>query len=178
MEALFPVQDDYFDYYDSSSSSQVKALKDLEDFVQHDGPFDGLIAFSHGAVLATAFLMKEAKTEPKKHLLDPTFKVAIFFSTIGAIDPLRLIDEGVQEWVDSSDGPQIYIPTAHIWGKNDITWSKASNEVAIICDSDKRITFVHDGGHEIPGSKDRSALYGTVHAIRRTIDLAMLAQIA
>lgn len=137
-----------------------------------------MISFSHAGVLATAFLIREAKLYPTKHLLDPTFKVAIFFSSVQAVDPVLLMESGTQKFLNASDGTLIRIPTAHIWGKDDVTWGTESKSVAGICDPEKRMIFIHSGGHEIPGAKAKSDLYGAVHSIRRTVDAAGIAQCA
>lgn len=167
--------DDYYDYYGDTIESKIKALSDLESLIENEGPFDGVISFSHGGVLAATYLLREAMLQPTKHAQDPTFKLAIFFSSAQAVDPVLLKDHGIQKFMTSKDGEVIRIPTAHIWGKNDDEWKAASEEVASICITEKKLTFVHDGGHEVPGSKDRSALYKAVHVIRRTIHSAQVA---
>ncbi|PVH98547.1 hypothetical protein DM02DRAFT_530985 [Periconia macrospinosa] len=178
MKGLFPATGDYFDYYSSQNDSKIKALEDLGAFIENEGPYDGILGFSHGAALAAAYMVREAQHNPTKHLVEPAFKVAIFYSSIGVVDPSHLLEHGTERWLSGSEGPLIQIPTAHIWGKNDDEWSKASNEVAMLCESTKRSVFIHNGGHEIPGSKDRAGLYGTVHAIRRAIDDAFSFQVA
>ena len=172
---LFPASDDYYDYWDDSIESKLKALSDLDEYIKEEGPFDGVLAFSQGALLATVFHIREAKLHPTKHLLNPAFRVAILFNSPQAVDPIQGLESGVEKYLSASDGPMIHIPTAHIWGKNDHVWAKGSEEVAGICNPEKRTVFVHEHGHEIPTTKTESALYGAVHAIRRTIDAASIA---
>lgn len=171
LAAFFPDNDDYFDYWGDSMESKSKAISDLERMLEEEGPFDGVLAFSQGTMLAMTYILREAKLQPTKHHIDPAFKVAIFFSAIQPVDSVLLEETGVESFIDSKGGhPLVSIPTAHIWGRNDKTWSKESKEVAGLCDPEKRAIYIHDGGHEVPGSKDSNTLYSVVHTLRRTID--------
>ncbi|KAH7398511.1 serine hydrolase FSH [Pyrenochaeta sp. MPI-SDFR-AT-0127] len=171
LAAFFPPNEDYYDYWGDSMESKIKAVTDLERMLEEEGPFDGVLAFSQGAMLAMTYILREAKLHPTKHHMDPAFKFAILFSAVQPVDSVHLEETGVEAFVDSnSDHPLVRIPTAHIWGRGDKTWSKGSKEVASLCDPLKRAIYIHDGGHEIPGSKDNNNLYGVVHTVRRTID--------
>ncbi|KAF2174702.1 hypothetical protein K469DRAFT_772249 [Zopfia rhizophila CBS 207.26] len=171
--AFFPVNDEYYDYWGNSMESKIKAVTDLERMLEKEDPFDGVLAFSQGAMLAITYILREAKLQPTKHHIDPAFKVAIFFSAIKPVDSVLLEETGIEAFVDSNgDHPLVRIPTAHIWGRSDKTWSKDSKEVAGLCDPEKRAIYIHDGGHEVPGSKDSNTLYAVVHTVRRTIDAA------
>lgn len=67
----------------------------------------------------------------------------------------------------------ISIPTAHVWGSQDTLWPGRALALSEICSSNMRTVYIHDGGHEVPGSKSKAAVTGTVHAIRKTIDQAL-----
>jgi predicted esterase len=136
-------------------------LLDLAEYLKIEGPFDGVIGFSGGAALAASLLIRDAG-------LQPPFKVAILFSCVPILDPKLLMD-GIAEPVGLNHTPLIHIPTVHIWGTHDVVW-KDSAEVAVqLCSPEGRNVFVHDGGHAIPGGKDKMTTVGVVHAIRRTI---------
>jgi len=71
--------DTYFAYFDQNSLSTCrKALSDLETFIQTDGPFDGVMAFSQGAALASTLIVKKFLQDPCGQTLNPIFKCAIF----------------------------------------------------------------------------------------------------
>jgi predicted esterase len=172
LEGFFPANEEYYNYWGDSMDSKLKSVADLDNLLKEEGPFDGVIAFSQGAMLATTYILREAKLHPSKHYTDPAFKVAIFFSAIQPVDSVLLQETGL-ETVVKADGnhPLVRIPTAHFWGRNDKSpWAKDAKEVAGLCDSEKRATYIHDGGHEVPGGKDSNILYGVVHTVRRTID--------
>ncbi|KAI1440806.1 hypothetical protein F5Y02DRAFT_401669 [Annulohypoxylon stygium] len=65
----------------------------------------------------------------------------------------------------------IQIPTAHIWGQDDISSAKAAN-LSDICSSHTRQVYVHPGGHEVPGAKMNVAVKSSIRIIRRIISLA------
>jgi hypothetical protein len=100
--------------------------------------------------------------DTKLGTLDPNLKVAILFSSPILGD--RLLSIGKE------DGTLISLPTVHIWGSKDDFCKDAPRVIADLCASDVRHVFIHDGGHEIPGGKDKQAVTSSVHVIRRAIN--------
>ena len=144
----------------------MKALNDLEAFIAAEGPFDGVLAFSQGATLATTYIVRQARRDPAT----VPFKCAIFFSGGIPCDPSLLERGEVRELDFATDGEVIRIPTANIWGRQDeMLWGPALNQ---LCAASMRTSFVHDGGHEIPGSKMKDAVTESVNAIRRAVFMA------
>jgi predicted esterase len=176
IKTVFPADDNYYTYYTEDPETIKRAVADLSDFVKEEGPYDGLIGFSIGAALAAALIMSDSMLKSSRDLQQPIFKVAIFFSSTAPINSVVYYESGIRRLIREEDGTLIHIPTAHIWGRNDTSWAKESQEVANVCASEMRHIFVHDGGHEIPGGKDRTGVLGSVHAIRRAIDSALIAQ--
>lgn len=70
------------------------------------------------------------------------------------------------------DGEVIQIPTAHIWGANDLTYPKFGKVLSKLCREDSRAIYIHPGGHEIPGPKNEDALQNAIRVIKRTIERA------
>jgi Serine hydrolase (FSH1) len=174
LKGYLSTSDTYFAYFNQNSLSTCrKALSDLETFIQTDGPFDGVMAFSQGAALASTLIVKKFLQDPRGQTLSPIFKCAIFISggipcsPISLSDPtqteLRLLDARI-------NGECISIPTTCIWGAKDLEWPP---ELAKLCKRDEREVFVHDGGHEVPGSSDIEAVRASVRAVRRTVDRAL-----
>lgn len=161
---LVPSTDQGFSYFDpESASASLRAVEDLESFIAREGPYDGVLAFSQGMMLACTLLMRNV--EQNKPL---PFKCAIFFSPRMA--PLDYDDlcRGVFTEIDASKISQaIGIPTTLVWGSMDPNSTKAI-ELQELFQREILSTYVHDGGHEIPGYALKKGLLDTVNVIRRT----------
>ena len=72
--------------------------------------------------------------------------------------------------------PRLRLPTAHIWGKNDTLWPGTSEVLCELCEEGERTVFVHEEGHDIPGARAKEAVQGSLRAIRRTVDNALMRQ--
>jgi predicted esterase len=158
---------------DKSRESCVRALEDLENFLQEEGPFDGVMAFSQGAGLAASLMIhrsQQAHKFPEGSSSLP-FRFAIFFCGGVPEDPAPVSSgEGTRRLLSyDEDGEIIDIPTAHIWGKNDDLYPTFGPVLSKLCAQNEREDFVHDGGHEIPGPKDPKAVARTVQIIKRTL---------
>ena len=132
-----------------------------------EGPFDAVLAFSQGSALAVGFLLSQANL----HKLP--FRCAIFFS--GQPPPYQ---NGIVRSVDGVDlgnieteteTGAITMPTVHIWGSNDDLDPVHPEALSELCTAERRSVLVHDGGHEVPGSRDKDALTDSVHAIRKAL---------
>ncbi|KAI9644956.1 hypothetical protein NHQ30_006991 [Ciborinia camelliae] len=181
IEAYLAGKEECFTYFDYGSEDSIgKALGDLARYIAEEGPFDGIMAFSHGASLASMFIIQslQRSREPLPHNPHfpqnscPVFKCAIFLSGVRPTNVcLAAPADGNIRWLDESlDGVVIDMPTAHIFASNDAAIPGESEKLSKLCASDKRIVFIHDQGHEVPKSKE--AVLSTVHVIRRVIDSA------
>lgn len=140
-------------------------MNDLDGYIEAQGPFDGVIGFSLGAVLASSLLVRYTR------LSTPIpFKLAIFFSGSLPSDPNGESNEEMgPEFKAIDTGEFINIPTAHVWGRAERGEAGRPWTLRDACAEGMREELVHDGGHEIPGSKDRASVMSAVKAIRRTI---------
>ncbi len=77
---------------------------------------------------------------------------------------------------NESSAPFLRLPTAHVWGRNDTLWPGSSEVLCELCEEGERSAFVHDEGHDIPGTRAKEAVQGSVRAIRRTVDRALIKQ--
>ena len=167
----FAGDDKFYSYFDPESvESCRKALDDLDAYIAAEGPFDAILAFSQGAALAATLIVRKFSQESKQQHVNPTFKCAVFLSGGVPCDPSALLRDELRILDHASDGEVIPVPTANIWGSNDLSWPP---ELSKLCMAQGRTVFIHDGGHEVPGSKSKPALTGTVQAIRRTVDKAL-----
>ena len=159
--------DTYFTYYEPfDPQSFDKAIDDLARYAADEGPFDGVMAFSHGCSVAAAYILEQQRWQTQQ---DPgavgqalPLKCAVFFC-----GRLPYTDAGPAKHARSSG--KIRLPTAHIMGANDRVEPGAGLELTGICNCDNRFVFEHAGGHEVPGSRDKDALIDTVHTINRML---------
>lgn len=153
----------------------MEALDELERYVMTEGPFDGVMAFSAGAGFAASLMIRRFRQDPVREHINPLFKCAVFFS--GGV-PGELSDDGkaIRLLNFETDGELIEVPTAHIWGANDQLYPTFGPVLSKLCKIETRAVFIHDGGHELPGSKDRESVSSAVKVIRRTIERALSAQ--
>ncbi|KAI1464032.1 serine hydrolase FSH [Daldinia caldariorum] len=170
-DGLVSSKDEFFSYLDlDDRANYLSILEDLDNYISEEGPFDAVLAFSEGAMIAATYIIWKAKQTPKQQRMAPIFKCAVFFSAWDAYDP-DLLSEGVLRPLNpSADRDLIRMPTAHIWGVGDASSTKASN-VSEICVSETRQVYVHPGSHEIPGARMSSAVKSSVRIIRRVISL-------
>ncbi|CZR69184.1 uncharacterized protein PAC_19084 [Phialocephala subalpina] len=174
ISSLFNPDDSYYSYFDPNSvNSALEALRQLEEYIIAEGPFDGVLAFSQGAGLVAMHIIYQSLQNPRRNPVPP-FKFAIFLSSIPVYD-LRGVENGtgIRKLDPALDGHLIRIPTTHIWGEHEV--HKADGELLeSLCEQKMTATFVHDGGHEVPGLSGKSAVTGTVKAMRRSIFNALL----
>ncbi|PGH03619.1 hypothetical protein AJ79_07310 [Helicocarpus griseus UAMH5409] len=173
IKSLLPSTDETFAYYDPTSPASIlKAIDDLETYIETEGPFDGVLGFSHGASLAASFI---ARKHHQDHL-KPVFKCAILISAppamawqgLSGAKQLRILDA-------DEDGELIQMPTAIIWGRQDPYLGAVSALGTVIpklCGAANRVEYVHGGGHEVPSSSSMEVLAGSVKMIKRVIDMA------
>ena len=152
--------------YEMDPASVLVAGEQLSRYLEDEGPFDGVIAFSLGAAFVATWMLDQLD---RGRALP--FKCTVFFSSSipGNAAAMR---QGQLEQVRGGPGaaPLITIPTAHIWGTRDDLAGDMPSEVFSLCAPGSRSVFVHEGGHEVPTSDTDVTL--AVNAIRRCILLA------
>ncbi|KAB5578103.1 DUF341 domain-containing protein [Coniochaeta sp. 2T2.1] len=138
----------FFAYYDTEQPSTIlQAVDDLAEYVETEGPFDGVLAFSQGAALASMLMARD--------MFPPPFQFCIFIcggppfseKTIKEEHRLRYCDKDI----DSHGKPIISVSTIHLVGEQDVDLAECL-KLANICREDVREVFRHPGGHEIPSS--------------------------
>lgn len=119
----------------------------MQQVVDEEGPFQGIIGASEGSMAAASFLMRELET-CRKNNRQSSFRCGIFMVGFPAID-----DRG--RWIlsDGDSDLRITIPTCHIIGKRDPVRC-AGVALMNTCDPDSRVLILHEEGHIIPHQSD------------------------
>ncbi|KAL9618084.1 MAG: hypothetical protein Q9160_007154 [Pyrenula sp. 1 TL-2023] len=172
----FPADDAYFQYFsEDDPAGCLKAVHDLDNFIAAEGPFDGVIAFSQGAAVASTLMLDRLRRDRARELVDPVFKCAIFIGAAIPCDPAELAEQGIIRPLSSeADGEVIEIPTTHIWGQQE--WSPLPPRMAMLCRGEQRNVYTHEGGHVIPGTQMGDALTECVRVMKRAISMAQYRQ--
>lgn len=97
------------------------------------------------------------------------FRLAIFLSGGVPVSPVALAHNQRRLLSVATDGVQIRIPTAHIWGSNDTEYPAFGPVLHQLCAPEMRSEYIHQGGHEVPGVSDKEGLAGAVRCIKRAI---------
>jgi predicted esterase len=154
-------------------------LAGLVDYVHSNGPFDGVMGFSEGGIMAAMLLVEDARRP------FAGFKCGILFSAALPLDPDVVRTEILRCIDPDTDGVVLHIPTALIVEANLVRlrgqsplaplWCQKDAQEALvqICDEKLREVVRHDLGHQIPGSKSMDGFLETVQAIERTIERAL-----
>ena len=139
---------------------------DLIQLISAKGPFGGVIGFSEGGAVAASLLVQDA-LQPFHH-----FRCGIFFCSATPMDP-AIMETGIDRTLDfAADGIMINIPTAHIWSRAGDFHPGMGQCLMSLCHEGSREEFVHNLGHDVPGSRSAEGLSGALLAIERTIERA------
>ncbi|KAJ9142374.1 Serine hydrolase FSH [Pleurostoma richardsiae] len=138
----------------TAHKSTENAMKYLIRIMEERGPFDGIIGYSEGAIVAATLLLHEQRRAKKG--IQPMLKYAIFFAGWPPVDP----ESHVMVLSDESE-EMINIPTCHIIGSLD-PYLHGSMALFNVCDPDTAYLFDHAKGHTLPRDKDTVKELGDV----------------
>ncbi|KAI9148332.1 Esterase citA [Paramyrothecium foliicola] len=171
LKSMLTGHDQGFSYFrEDDPASALACLLDLDAYVDAEGPFDGIMAFSQSVSLAGTWLVYRQRRRL------PSVRCCIFLSGGAmALDPDLLLEGYMVPLPIGKMGQVVTIPTAHIYGALD-PHGAAAKEFSALCRAEVRSVYVHPGLHEVPGSGSGSSTKEivnlTVNAIRRVISLA------
>ncbi|KAJ4288368.1 hypothetical protein N0V90_011602 [Kalmusia sp. IMI 367209] len=177
VKELSTAHEEYFRYVveEDAITHLLSVEADLSAFVHSEGPFDGILGFSEGALLAASLIIDQVKNPNSPF----AFKCGIFFSAIGTVDYLALRKGELRALDPSVAGKVITIPTAHIWDPHDDFDPGMGDEflgiggpIRALCEDNTAEEFKHELKHEIPGSSGTVGVSESVRAISRTLERA------
>ncbi|KAJ6156515.1 hypothetical protein N7497_005400 [Penicillium chrysogenum] len=146
-----------FSHEDMDESDILEAYEQLSETVALEGPFDGVLGFSHGGTLAAGFMIHHAKMNPNEPAL---FRCAIF---INSLPPFRM-ELGQRPVVEEGLEGFISIPCVHIAGAKDPLF-EYSMALYRLCSARYSTFAVHGKGHDVPSDRKNVAIIAT--AIRK-----------
>ncbi|CAG8960788.1 hypothetical protein HYFRA_00002325 [Hymenoscyphus fraxineus] len=161
-----------FSWFEQTIPSLLDALSDLADYIDSEGPFDGIIGFSQGAALAATYIAQYEAQNRDQLYHEMPFKCAVFIcpGPVWRWEP-RDGDEGELTHMDPDvEEVSINIPAAVIWGAAD-ELAEGGRIVSEFCDSTTREKYVHPGGHEIP--RKPGELKAMVKIVRAVMEKAV-----
>ncbi|KAJ6127371.1 hypothetical protein N7523_002983 [Penicillium sp. IBT 18751x] len=151
----------------NSASSCIGAMKSIERYIETEGPYDGVMAFSQGASIILGWMINKQREAKRVSSQQCPFKVGIFFSNPWRVYDGNALANDQLVFLNPEDFEGLLdLPTAHIWGSADKDCALAQ-AISTSCVAEKRSVFIHERGHEIPAKSD------TVILMARVINRAM-----
>lgn len=126
------------------SSCRIQSVLDrLNEVMRTDGPFDGIIGDSEGAIIAATFIVDHVRQCAKTNI-QPQLRCAVFVS---GGPPYN--SDGTEFFLADQCGQIITIPTCHIMGYNDC---QISGVLALyhLCNERVATLVDHGRGHRLP----------------------------
>lgn len=180
---VFGEQVDCHSYFHESAASILRAVEDLAVYARTNGPFDGVIGFSQGAVLAATLLIAlDSKNTGSSSsnlpvalrplLVEPPFRFAIFLCGGDPFD-LAALQRGEILLIRNLPPDQpalINLPLVNCWASNDEDYPGMGPSLSSLCESGVNEQVVHAVGHGVPTEGDE--LHQLVTAVRVTMERA------
>lgn len=143
-----------FSYTNGSPSNTSEVVDDLAEYLEENGPFELVLAFSLGAGVITTLLLRESARfgTDAVSLATKNIKSLVLFSGILPMDWPSLA-QGVmrpKHAAEVGELERIQIPTIHVWDEKDPEYPGQSAEVLLMYSRKGRIEIRHDSGHRIP----------------------------
>ena len=133
------------DHETQSFKLQPEMLEYLKNYIEANGPFEGIMGFSQGASLAGYLATDFSSLLSLNEQIQPNLKFAVFFSGF-RMDP--------EEFQQQYENNPISFPTLHVVGELDtLVPEEKSLTLYEICPESTRTLLKHSGGHYIPNSK-------------------------
>lgn len=141
----FPEETEFFKYFDENKLETVRSALDQihSHLAQEHPPYDGILGFSQGALLAAAVLVEQSRD--LAGTISPPIRCGVL---ICATLPSRALAE-LKVTPESEN--VVRVPTFHVCGRHD-EYYEESIKLSRFCEPAKRQIYDHGGSHEIPRS--------------------------
>lgn len=142
-------------------------MEQLAEYVATNGPFDGVIGFSQGAVLAATLIIA---TEKKLIMMENPFRCAIFLCGGLPFDFAALQNGEVKLLDPNENATLMHLPTTNAWASNDLDYPGMGPPLSKLCSEANTHEIIHDAGHGVPAEGEEFARL--VSAVVATIEKA------
>ncbi|PTB69585.1 hypothetical protein BBK36DRAFT_1156153 [Trichoderma citrinoviride] len=118
-EGAEAVADQFFGWFEqpASPAQAQQVLQGLVDFIDANGPFEGLMGFSEGGIVAATLLAHDARQR------FAGLECGILMSAAPPLDPAGILEgddpPALRFLIPVVDGTAIRVPTAHVVGANE-----------------------------------------------------------
>lgn len=150
-------------YYDPGDLTTLgEAVCQLDAYVAAEGPFEAILGFSAGAVLAGVYLAhKQQRQQPMP------VQLGIFVASAeSAAERDYLLGSSQRGGKALGEAVRVRLPTVHVWGSDDGVAPTGGEQLCTLFDDTLRSTVLHEGGHDFPR---QPSLAKAAYAIRGTI---------
>ena len=133
-------------------------LEYMENILEDEGPFHGVIGASEGGSAAATVLLDHLQRS-RDTKIDATLLCGVFFISMPAIQ-----SDGMGYVLSDNSDLRITVPTCHIFSESDpLAWMARS--LANTCQEDGKEIILHDKGHIIPHTSEM--MVGAANFIRK-----------
>ncbi|KAF4635276.1 hypothetical protein G7Y89_g2824 [Cudoniella acicularis] len=169
IKSFFPADDQYFAYFSHDSAESLRtALLDFSTFLGLEGPYDAVLAFSHGASLISTYILQRLLNHPSAPL---PFKCAVFISGTYPLDPRALEAGEFRVLKGPEEGlPLLPLPTAHVWDITDRVCPGGGQALWDMCKDSESWKALHHEGHNVPSARSKKDIIQAVRVIQRAVD--------
>jgi hypothetical protein len=123
------------------------AYDDLDAHLEDDGPYDGVIGFSHGGTLLAGYLADLTTRQPTEEL---PVRCAVFLCSF---PPFRMDEKEKPQW--RLEGMEFLqrLPSLHLVGAQDWAYEHSVRLFGHAA-PDRAVLVKHKKGHEVPGDTE------------------------
>lgn len=129
-------------------SQLLRAHEYLEEILEEEGPFEGILGFSQGAEVAASLLLFQGQ--------NVKFKFAVFIGGTQPYDVSALAsgkDSKPVRMRPDTHSARIDIPTAHVIGRSDV-YREFSKAFLGLCNPREVKVYDHKGAHIVPRGQE------------------------
>ena len=148
-----------------SASQLLRAHEYLNEIVEEDGPFEGILGFSQGAEVAASLLLFQGQ--------EVKFKFAVLIGGTQPFDVKALAsgkDSQPVRMHGDTHPARINIPTAHVIGRSD-AYREHSKVLLGLCNPREVKVYDHKGAHVVP--RGQEAMADLTAALNWVVERAM-----
>ncbi|KAF0695587.1 Aste57867_13627 [Aphanomyces stellatus] len=162
--SIFGEDEPYFEWWDSNDHEDEvypgweKSLERVQRHVEHKGPYDVILGFSQGAMMATLMTAHylEKKWVPYKAVV-----------LVGGMWPADGMPSSSDNQGDAGN-VQLNFPAIHVLGEKDFMYEDGKKQIEHYTASSRHV-FTHAGGHRFPALPQYKDMYSEIAKTLHTV---------